>query len=90
MNSFFVFSKWSQALYMTPSCLECISGTNLSPANKNLFVISSGKKNEVLGCPHPTNPKPTLKNTLILGSESQIYHGWGPIETVQNHNRLVS
>ena len=29
-----------QALYVNPGCLKCISGINLSPANKNLFIIS--------------------------------------------------
>ena len=29
-----------QTLYVNPSCLKCISGTNLSPANKNLFTIT--------------------------------------------------
>ena len=29
-----------QALYVNPGYLECISGINLSPANKNLLTIS--------------------------------------------------
>ena len=29
-----------QALYVNPDCLKCISGINLSPANKNLLTIS--------------------------------------------------
>ena len=42
LNSFFVFSKWNgpQALYINPGCFKCISGINLSPANKNLLSIS--------------------------------------------------
>ena len=27
-----------QALYLNLGCLKCISGINLSPANKNLFI----------------------------------------------------
>ena len=26
-------------LYVNPGCFKCISGINLSPANKNLFTI---------------------------------------------------
>ena len=37
----------------------------------------------MLGSRHPTDPKPTLKNILILESESQIYHTWSPIEILQ-------
>ena len=29
-----------QALYINPGCLKCISGMNLSLANKNLITIS--------------------------------------------------
>ena len=29
----------SQAQQVNPSCLKCISGINLSPANKNLLTI---------------------------------------------------
>ena len=43
--SFFVFSKWFLVnskffLYVNPRCLKCISGRNLTPANKNLFTFS--------------------------------------------------
>ena len=39
LYSFFVFCKW--CTYVNMGCLKCISGINLSPANKNLFTISS-------------------------------------------------
>ena len=35
------FAKVSQALYVNPGCLKFISGINLSPANENVFTISS-------------------------------------------------
>ena len=31
---------WPRALIVNPGCLKCISGKNLSPANKNLLSIS--------------------------------------------------
>ena len=38
--SFFILVNGPQALYVNPGCLKCISGVNLSLANKNLFTIS--------------------------------------------------
>ena len=32
------------------------------------------KRTKMFGSPHPIDPKPTLKNTLILGLKSGIYH----------------
>ena len=28
-----------KALYVNPGCVKCISGINLSPANKSLFTM---------------------------------------------------
>ena len=39
-NSFFVSVNGPQTLQVKPGCFKCISGINLSPANKNLFTIS--------------------------------------------------
>ena len=40
---FFILSLFlvneRQALYVNPGCLKCISGINLSAANKKLFII---------------------------------------------------
>ena len=33
------FENGSQAQYVNSGCLKCISGIDLSPANKNLFKI---------------------------------------------------
>ena len=32
------------------------------------------KRTKMFGSPHPTDPMPTLKNTLILRLKSDIYH----------------
>ena len=36
-----------QALYVNPGYLKCISGINLSPANKNVFTISFKTKKDL-------------------------------------------
>ena len=40
LDSFFVYSKWSASTINKSGCFKCISGINLSPANKNLLTIS--------------------------------------------------
>ena len=37
--SFLILVDGTQALHANPGCLTCISGINLYPANKNLFII---------------------------------------------------
>ena len=39
-NSFFVFCEWITSTISKTRCFKCISGINLSPANKNLSTIS--------------------------------------------------
>ena len=36
----FFFVNGPEEFYVNPGCLKCISGTNLSPANKNLLIVS--------------------------------------------------
>ena len=38
-NVFFVFVNVPHGLYVNMGCLECISGMDLSPTNKKLFIL---------------------------------------------------
>ena len=50
LNSFFdLLVNGLQALYVNLGRLKCISGVNVSPANKNLFIISFTKENLLKG-----------------------------------------
>ena len=39
LHSFFFSVNGPQALYVNPDCIQCISGINLSPANKKIFTV---------------------------------------------------
>ena len=47
---------------------------NLSEDEKKKKKKRKDKRTKMFGSPHPTDPKPTLKNTLILRLKSGIYH----------------